>query len=545
MDPRLSVKHSATGEEFEFEPKGTETRIGRALEQNDLVLNDHKVSRQHAILRQTGDSFVLVDLKSGNGTLVNGRKITQALLSSGDVIVIGDYVLTFTDALRETTSIQFDSVPLGDTLMLRSPDQIIPRTAQGGRAPSLSAKPVPQAAPDNLETLRKKAETLTHLYELSQVLSSVFSLTEIFKKVSSMLFRLTPSDRFIVLLKDPASGELSPCVTEFREPGSARTGETISISQTVLDRVTSERVSLLSLDTKADERLAHAPSIQMQQIRSVMCAPLLSKRGVLGVIYVDCQERMKMLGTDDLDLLNALAVETSMAVDNAMTHEQLLKEALARATYARFMPRHVVDEILANPNALSLGGNNQPVTMLFSDVRGFTAMSEALPPEAVVQLLNRYFVEMTPIIFQHQGLLDKYMGDGLMALFGVPYETEDAAVNAVSAAVSMQRRLLQLNREFKQRGFPEIEIGIGINTGTVTVGYIGSEQRTDYTAIGDAVNLASRFEKLAQAQQILISQSTLDLIDERFPVRACGETRVKGKGEPVTVYEVLWKETED
>jgi adenylate cyclase len=233
-----------------------------------------------------------------------------------------------------------------------------------------------------------------------------------------------------------------------------------------------------------------------------------------------------------------------MAVDNAMTHEQLLKEALARAAYARFMPRHVVDEILANPNALSLGGNNQAVTLLFSDVREFTSMSEGLPPETVVQLLNRYFAEMTPIIFQYQGLLDKYMGDGLMALFGVPYETQEAAANAVSAAVSMQHRLSQLNREFASRGLPEIEIGIGINTGIVTVGYIGSEQRTDYTAIGDAVNLAARFEKLAQAQQILIGQSTLEAIGGRFPIRVCGDTRVKGKSDPVPTFEVLWKEIE-
>jgi len=544
MNPRFLVKHSGTGDEFEFELRDTETRIGRSLEQNDLVLNDHKVSRQHAIVRRSGSSFLLADLKSGNGTFVNGRRIVEIPLSPGDAIAIGDYVLTFSDVSRDTTSIQFDSQPLGDTLMLRSPDQIVPRLIQRTGAPILSAQPVPQAPPDNLEALRKKAETLLHLYELSRVLSSVFSLTEIFKRVSDMLFRLTPSDRFIVLLKDPKSGGLSPFLAEFREPGSQQAGETISISQTVLDRVLSEKVSLLSLDTKADERLADAPSILMQQIRSVMCAPLLGKTSVLGAIYVDCQERVKMLGTDDLDLLNALAVETSMAVDNAMTHEQLLKEALARAAYARFMPRHVVDEILANPNALSLGGNNQPVTLLFSDVREFTSMSEGLPPETVVQLLNRYFAEMTPIIFQHQGLLDKYMGDGLMALFGVPYETQEAAANAVSAAVSMQCRLLQLNREFANRGLPEIEIGIGINTGIVTVGYIGSEQRTDYTAIGDAVNLAARFEKLAQAQQILIGQSTLEAIGGRFPIRACGDTRVKGKSDPVPTYEVLWKEME-
>ena len=541
MVPRFLVIHSGTEEEFEFSVSGAETRIGRALEQNDLVLNDHKVSRRHALLRQSGDSFVLLDLKSGNGTLVNGKRITEHPLAHGDVVTIGDFLLTFYGP-GETAPIQFDDQPLGNTLLLRTPDSIVPRIAQGNEVPGSSAEPSMLVAPDNLETLRKKAETLTHLYELSQVLSSVFSLTEIFKRVSKMLFSLTPSDRFIVLLKDPRSGEFSPFVTEFRKQGLPLLEERASISRTVLNRVLSEKVSLLSLDAQADERLAQAASILAQQIRSVMCAPLLGKNGVLGAIYLDCQQRTKMLSTEDLDLLNALAVETSMAVDNAITHEQLLKEALARAAYGRFMPRHVVDEILANPEALSLGGNNQLVTTLFSDVRGFTAMSGNLPPQTVVQLLNRYFAEMTPIIFEHRGLLDKYMGDGLMALFGVPYQSQDAAANAVSAAISMQQRVSQLNEELKEEGYPQIEIGIGINTGIVTIGYIGSDQRTDYTAIGDAVNLASRFEKLAQPKQILIGQSTLEAIGDQFLIKAYGETRVKGKSEPVPVYEVIWKE---
>jgi adenylate cyclase len=358
-----------------------------------------------------------------------------------------------------------------------------------------------------------------------------------------MLFRLTPSDRFVVVLKDSQSGELSPFITELRDPYSQRRGEKISISRTVLDRVLSEKVSLLSLDAQADERLAPALSIALQHVRSVMCAPLLAKNRALGVLYLDCRELVNTFSTDDLDLLNAIAVTTSMAVDNALTHDQLLKEALARAAYGRFMPHHVIDEILKNPGTLSLGGNNQLVTVLFSDVRGFTAISGSLPPETVVQLLNRYFAEMTPIIFEHHGVLDKYMGDGLMALFGVPYEDQDGARNAVSAAIVMQRRIVKLNEELEARGLPAIQIGVGINTGRVTVGYIGTEQRTDYTAIGDAVNLSARFEKLAQGQQILIGQSTFEAIGENLPTRACGEVQVKGKNEPVQVHEVIWKES--
>jgi adenylate cyclase len=149
---------------------------------------------------------------------------------------------------------------------------------------------------------------------------------------------------------------------------------------------------------------------------------------------------------------------------------------------------------------------------------------------------------MTPIVFDHQGLLDKYMGDGLMALFGVPYQSETAATDAVAAAIAMQRRMAKLNYELRECELPEIAIGIGINTGVATVGYIGSEERTDYTAIGDSVNLAARLEKQADANQIIISQDTLASVGDYFAVRPCGAVEVKGKREPVLLFEVLWDE---
>jgi len=539
MFPKLLVKNTLGGDESQFELVSEETHIGRDVSRNELVLNHHKVSRRHALLRKSGKSLVLLDLNSGNGTFVNGRRITEATLIHDDVIAIGDFLLTYRE-VKDSILVQFDSQPLGSTILMRTADQIVPRFLPQDTTAGLPSAPLRPT--DDIETLRKKAETLTHLYELSQVLNLVFSLTEVFKRVSQMLFRLTPCDRFVVVLKDSESSDLSPFVTELRDPHSQRPSEKISISRTVLDRVLTEKVSLLSLDAQADERLAPALSIVRQQVRSVMCAPLLCKERALGVMYLDCKDAMKTFSTDDLDLLNAIAVATSMAVDNALTHKQLLKEALARAAYGRFMPQHVIDQILTNPGTLSLGGNNQLVTILFSDVRGFTSISESLPPETVVQLLNRYFAEMTPIVFEHNGILDKYMGDGLMALFGVPHESQEGASNAVRAAISMQRRIVKLNNELKPRGLPTIQIGVGINTGLATVGYIGTDQRTDYTAIGDAVNLSARFEKLAQGQQILIGESTFDAIGDKLPTRAFGGTQVKGKSEPVQVYEVLWKE---
>jgi len=536
MPPKLRISNQITGQKSEFELGLDEIRIGRAAGRNDVVLNDERVSRQHATIRRSDNAFVLNDLESANGTFVNGLRINERLLSNHDTISIGNFALVYEE--QETLpSFSFDNVQLG-AVVLRDPERITQSNPQDKVSPDSANEP---SLGEEVVTLRKKAETLSRLYELSRVLSSVFSLKDIFKKVSEMIFRTTRADRFVVLLKTAAPGQLAPFATEFRNPTSSLHAETISISQTVLDRVVSERVALLSYDAQTDDRLKQSHSIVMQHVRSVMCAPLLGKEGVLGAIYVDSQRLMQVFTPDDLDMLNAIAAQTSMAVDNAMTHDQLVKEALARAAYGRFMPRHVVEQILASPEALSLGGVNQTVTVLFSDIRGFTTISESLPPETVVRILNEFFSDMTPIVFGHRGLLDKYIGDAVMAIFGAPYATDDSAISAVAAAVAMQRKMLLLNEELKEDGLPQLGMGIGINTGTVTVGYIGSEQRTDYTVIGDTVNAASRLEGEAKAWQILISGATLEAIGDAFRVNAVGEMPLKGKTLPVQVYEVLWR----
>lgn len=541
MSSKLIITNTESGRAFEYEIARDETHIGRAADRNDVVLNDGQVSRQHVTIKRNGLAFLLVDLDSANGTMIDGMRIKEHMLRDGDSFSISKYNIQFKSAAT-MPPIKFGR-GIGDTVVMRTPGEIaavVPKIDRASISPSDN-----KSVLDYVEALRKKAETLARIYELNQLLASDFSQEDIFKKVSEMVFRLTTADRFLVLLKDPDSGELHRVASEFRESTGSRPLEDIAISRTVVDRVMTERVSLLSFDTHTDERFAQAKSIVLQNITSVMCAPLLSKDKVLGVIYVDCREAIKLLREDDLELLNAVAAETSIAVDNALTHKRLLREELARAKYRRFMPAHVVDEILKSPNTLSLGGTNSCITVLFSDIRGFTSMSEMLSPQIVVQILNEYFADMTPIVFDYQGLLDKFMGDGLMALFGVPYACDEAASNAVAAAIDMQRRMAKVNEDLAEAGFSEIAIGIGINTGDATVGYIGSRDRTDYTAIGDTVNLGARLEKQAQAGQIIISSFTREAIGDRFPLRPSTQIKVKGRKEPVQIYEVLWQEAID
>jgi adenylate cyclase len=540
MPAKLVIKHSETGKVFEFDLTRDETHLGRAADRNEIVLDEGQISRQHAVIKRSGQGFMLLDLNSANGTFFNGERIKEHVLRPGDVFSISKYLVEFNDTPTAPV-IKYEEQKMGNTVLMRAPAElaaVIPKMDQS----LVGSGPGSKSLLDYMELLRKKAETLARIYELNQMLASDFSQEDIFKKVSEMVFRLTPADRFLVLLKDADSEELTTVAAEFRDPARAESSQQLTISKTVVDRVMAEHVSLLSFDTHSDKRFEQAQSILMQHISSVMCAPLLSKNDLLGVVYVDCRETLKLLREEDLDLLSAVAAETSIAVDNARTHKRLLREELARAKFRRFMPPHVVDEILASPNTLMLGGTNSCITALFSDIRGFTSMSEQLRPEVVVQILNEYFADMTPIVFAHDGLLDKFMGDGMMALFGVPYACDEAASNAVQAAIQMQRRMTAVNDDLTAMGLSKIAIGIGINTGTATVGYIGSRERTDYTAIGDTVNLAARLEKRAEAGQIIISRFTFEAIGHEFPVRPCDQIMVKGKQQPVQIYEVLWQE---
>ena len=229
-----------------------------------------------------------------------------------------------------------------------------------------------------------------------------------------------------------------------------------------------------------------------------------------------------------------------MVVETVKAHNRLAREEVARANYSRFMPEYVVQQLLNNPNSVKLGGVNQTVTILFADIRGFTAFAEREKPEKVVGLLNRYFSRMSEIIFAHGGTLDKYIGDGLMAIFGAPTASPEDAKNALKAAVTMQIQLQTLNNELETEGFQRINIGIGLHTGEAVIGYIGSDRRSEYTAIGDTVNLASRLESNASGGQILVSEATARAGGNIFSFVPREPLTVKNRLQAVSLFEVKW-----
>ena len=213
------------------------------------------------------------------------------------------------------------------------------------------------------------------------------------------------------------------------------------------------------------------------------------------------------------------------------------REKKIRNIFQKYVPKPVIEEFFANPESM-LVGQDRELAVLFSDIRGFTTLSEGMPPNEVVESLNAYFERMVKVIMDHKGIVDKYIGDAIMATFGAPVHYGDETYQAVMSGFDMLDALRPFNAAQVKKGRPQFKVGIGINYGEVTVGNIGSEQKMDYTVIGDMVNLASRLEGLTKVyrEEMIVSEGLVSNLDGRIPCRPIEKVAVKGKTKGILIY---------
>jgi len=233
-----------------------------------------------------------------------------------------------------------------------------------------------------------------------------------------------------------------------------------------------------------------------------------------------------------LEDLKATVEKACLAIDQQKKWER------ARQAFGQYLSNEVVAALLENPGALKLGGEKRKVTLLMSDLRGFSTLAEGVSPETVVDILNIYLGRMADIITRYNGTIDEFIGDAILVLFGAPIQREDDALRAVACAIEMQQAMAQVNAEVAGRGVPRLEMGIGIHTGEVIVGNIGSEKRMKYGVVGSHVNLTARIESYTVGGQILTTQSTLDEVGTAMLLGREMELSAKGFAEPINIYEV-------
>jgi adenylate cyclase len=386
----------------------------------------------------------------------------------------------------------------------------------------------------DVEALRHDYEKLRIAYELQRAIGAELDLDKLLEKILERAFDLLAADRAAILLYDE-NKQLSPRAIRTRKG----VDEPFVVSTTILHQVERERVATLSSDAMLDPRFSQAHSIIMQGIRSSMAVPLLHKGELQGVLVVDSQISTNAFGEKDLQLVTNIANQAALAIANATLARQIQRDAIARERFQRLLSPQVAQLVLDGKVEVKQGGVSTEATMFFSDIRGFTSMSEGMHAEDIVSMLNDYFERMVEIIFKYEGTLDKFVGDEIMALFGAPVSHPDDPIRCVRASLMMIEALREFNAERAAAGKNGFEIGIGINTGKVVAGYLGSSKAMQYTVIGAPVNLAARLCSQAKGMQIVISEATWLRVKDYFEVRELEPVKPKGIAQPVRIFEVL------
>ena len=536
-------------------PAGRSVVVGRGVA-SDVAVYDPTISRVHAELTPVDGGVEVKDLGSSNGTCINGQRVAAGRMAPGDSITFGKVVFHLEAVAPKAAAAPAAPAQTADRRAASPRDErntpFVPAVQQagglivhelavaGGLPPGLTSRErragdgqLKVAAANEDERVLKK---LSLLLDIAQKLAGEFDLDRLLRTVVDMMFEVMQVDRVSVLLRNDQTGELVPRL------GRSRLGDNYfqHVPRSIAQKVVEERVAVLTQNAAADPRFK-GKSIVAQSVRSAMCSPLMASTDqVLGLLYVDSVTATDSFTDEDLQFLVAFSGLVAIGIRNARYAEQVRREALVRSNFERYFAPNVAAEIAQHEGDVRLGGDKRAMTVLFSDVRGFTSMAEAMDPDAIAQLLTDYFTEMVDVVFEHGGTLDKFIGDAVMALWGAPIAHVDDPDRALRAAIAMQRAVTALNRKWAASGRPPVHIGIGINHGEAFVGNIGSHRRLEYTVIGDVVNVAARLCTNAGPGEILVTDTLRAVLKDPLPIEPLAEIVLKGKAQAVPVFRVRY-----
>ena len=494
-----------------FELKDAATSIGRAPD-NGLWLDDPSLSRRHCEIRKGGPTgWYLKDLGSFNGTFCNNLAVSGELnLKPGDRIQVGSTVLYYVPS---------DADVAGGTPV---------------EAPSASE------AEEAQQATSRKMRNFAALLDITKKINSELDKQRLLETIIDKAIELIKAERgFLILVEN---GERVFKVARRHDKTAIENPER-SISRTIVKKVTDTGEPEITIDAQKDLS-GMSMTIASLEIRSLLCVPLRVKEKILGCIYLDSHVAEQEFGEEALNLLQAMADQSAIAMENARLYDEVMasreQEKKVRQMFQKYVPADVVRKALEMKDGGRLSAK-QVATVLFSDIRSFTSISEKMEPENVVGFLNDYMQRMVDTVFEEGGIVDKFIGDAVMAVFGAPVVKPDDATRAVRCAIRMMEELENFNADQAKKGGVNINIGVGVHTGPLIAGNIGSDRKMEYTVIGDTVNIASRVQDLNKEfkTNIIITQGTYDATDRTFPVRALKPYKVKGKEQEIMIYEVL------
>ena len=563
---------------------------------NSIQLLDKIVSKEHCVIERRASGFLLRDLGSLNGTYINGERVNgEQSLRHGDDIALGSTRARFDEDQGRPVA---PPAPYGAPLPAQGPAQpgwapaapvdsgrspgSPPANIHPGAAPVSTPathrvpaavqelamnprSPVPITVPattrvdvndraraigtqiaatnrgflpsdqlaSNPQQLAQDYERLRLSHELSREIALERDLPSLLNKILVTIFKFVRADRGVIFLKG-SDGELVPSAT-LRRDG---TDSPIPVSSTIMNHVIRERATVLTHDAAMDFAASKGKSMILNRISSAIVAPLLHNDEILGVLWLD-SETLAQFQPKDMEIVTAVAAQAAMFIEINILGKKIEQEIVNRERFSRLLSPNVAKRVLSGELEVKKGGQLvRECTVFNSDIRGFTPLSEGRAPELLVEMLNEYFELMVETVFKYEGTLDKFMGDGIMALWGAPVMHPDDPLLCVSCALEQMEVLGRFNRRRIEEGHPPLAIGIGIHTGPLVAGYIGSSKALSYTVIGDTANTSARLCGVATAGQVLVSDATLSRLNGKFEVQELAPAQLKGKERPFRVFDV-------
>ncbi|MBX3183990.1 MAG: FHA domain-containing protein [Polyangiaceae bacterium] len=385
----------------------------------------------------------------------------------------------------------------------------------------------------NPQQLAADYERLRLSHELGREIALERDLPTLLNKILMSVFKFVRADRGVIFLREP-SGELVPGAS-LRRDGSETP---ITVSSTIMNHVIQERATVLTHDAAMDFAASKGKSMILNRISSAIVAPLLHNDDILGALWLD-SETLAQFQQKDMEIVTSIAAQAAMFIEINILGRKIQEEVVNRERFSRLLSPNVAERVMSGELDVKKGGQlQQSVTVFNSDIRGFTRMSEGAEPESIVEMLNEYFEMMVETLFKYEGTLDKFMGDGIMALWGAPVTAADDPIRSVSCSLEMMEELGNFNRSRLGRELPPLAIGIGIHTGPLVAGYIGSSKALSYTVIGDTANTSARLCGVAEGGQILVSEATLGLLKNRFQYQELPPASLKGKVKPFRIFNI-------
>jgi adenylate cyclase len=549
------------------------TYMGRA-DENDIVLSGDLVSRKHARLTAEGDSLQVEDLGSRNGSKVNSEPLTALRpLKAGDLLQVGENSLL----IRQPSKVENAQTEMLDTggggkvkrfgrgldigsaviLAKDVRDSVVMKVLDNIAPFNMSAVPFDQHStePERSKTMELEVpsdgpgphepssgrlmpvQSLALLYKVAEALATCGNLDAFLEEMLDKVMERVDAVTAVVLMRH-TSGVLVPAAV--RHSRALHKGE-VPVSDAVVDAALSRGSALAVNDVRDDSRFAERDSVVLYGVDQVLCVPIGSKAPYTGVLYLNRKGESKEPVESLLDVVTAVArlIQTGIEKFHDKPQAPLPDERLRRAL-ERFHAPDILEQRVAELKKRGdrvTGLEEKQVTVLFADIANFTALAQKLDPSRVTDILNELYQRCTTLTFSFEGTVDKFMGDSVMALFGAPYSKGDDALRAVRCGMALKAEWAKSMAKRPPR--ERCELKVGLNTGKVLAGTIGSQARLDYTAIGEPVNVASWLCSSAQGGQVLITGKTLAAIGARFDVTPLGERPLQGSKVRTAVFEVL------